>query len=42
MESTADRYDKVSKVLDWTVDRLNNDHIQEMEKYNKYPAEFRT
>ena len=35
-----DRF-KVGKTLDWTEARLTNDHIAEMEKYNKYAAEHR-
>jgi len=32
------KFDKYAdcKLLDWTVDRFDPDHIKEMEKYNKY------
>ena len=39
MEAPVDfeRY-KAGKTLDWSADKLNNDHVAEMEKYNKYDA----
>jgi len=37
MESSK-KFDKYAscKVLDWTAERFDAEHIKEMEKYNKY------